>query len=172
MWLLSALGSRLLLVAATRGPGRPGLRRYRQGGLACLASDRARGQGAGRAEITGSREGAKPRSSDGKKTIFRQSPRATLVEPFLGKGHPGSQPSSARRARLPGKRSGSGGRSGLRARWNGNRNVRILRAVALRNDRGFLLLLADNYNHKTNDPTAETQSAQRTHRDFFSRAIR
>ena len=31
---------------------------------------------------------------------------------------------------------------------------------------GSLLLLADNYNHTTNDFTTETQSAQRTHRDF------
>jgi len=35
------------LLAAAYGPGRPGLRRYRQGGLACLTSDRARGQEAG-----------------------------------------------------------------------------------------------------------------------------
>jgi hypothetical protein len=32
---------------------------------------------------------------------------------------------------------------------------------------GFLLLLAENYNQTTNDPTTETQSAQRTHRDFL-----
>ena len=63
----------------------------RQGGLACLTSAHIRGQGAGRAEITGSREGAKPRSSDEKRTIFRQSPWAASVEPFLGKGHPGPQ---------------------------------------------------------------------------------
>jgi hypothetical protein len=35
---------------------------------------------------------------------------------------------------------------------------------------GSLLLLTDNYNHTTNDPTTETQSARRTHRDF-SQAI-
>jgi len=46
-------------VAAARGPGRPGLRRCRLGELACLTSDRAGGQGASRAEITGSREAAK-----------------------------------------------------------------------------------------------------------------
>ena len=40
--------------------------------------------------ITNSREGAKPRSSDEKSTIFRQSPRAASVESFLGKGHPGT----------------------------------------------------------------------------------
>jgi len=33
---------------------------------------------------------------------------------------------------------------------------------------GSLLLLADNYNHSTDDPTTEAQSAQRTHRDFLS----
>jgi len=30
------------------------------------------------------------------------------------------------------------------------------------------LLLADNYNQTTNDPTTETQSARRTHRDFLA----
>jgi hypothetical protein len=90
-----------------RGPGHPGLLSCCQGGLACLESDPIRGQGAGRAEITGPREGAKPRSSDERRTIFRQSPRAAPVEPFLGKGYPGRQPSSAKRARLPGKRSGT-----------------------------------------------------------------
>jgi len=39
--------------------------------------------------------------------FFRQSPRAAPVGPLAGKGHPGRQPSSARRARLPGKRSGT-----------------------------------------------------------------
>ncbi|MBN1235577.1 MAG: aldo/keto reductase [Methanotrichaceae archaeon] len=37
--------SRLSLVADARGPGRPGLLQCRQGGLACLASARARGGG-------------------------------------------------------------------------------------------------------------------------------
>ena len=39
------LGSRLQLVAAARGPGRPSLRRCLQGGLDCLTSARTRGQG-------------------------------------------------------------------------------------------------------------------------------
>ncbi|MCX6673837.1 MAG: hypothetical protein NTY37_08685 [Methanothrix sp.] len=39
------------LVAAAIGPGRPGLRHCCQGGLDCLASDRARGQEA-RAGLT------------------------------------------------------------------------------------------------------------------------
>jgi len=42
-------GSRLRSWPAVRGPGRPGLLRGRQGGLACLASDRAREQEVGRA---------------------------------------------------------------------------------------------------------------------------
>jgi hypothetical protein len=33
---------------------------------------------------------------------------------------------------------------------------------------GSSLLLADNYNHTTNGPTTEAQSAQRTHRDFLA----
>jgi hypothetical protein len=60
------------------------------------------GQGSSRAEVTGSSEGAKPRSSYEKRTFFPKSPRSASVEPFLGKGHPGPQPSFARRARLPG----------------------------------------------------------------------
>jgi len=35
---------------------------------------------------------------------------------------------------------------------------------------GLLLILADNYNLTTNDPTTESQSAQRTHRDFFGKS--
>jgi hypothetical protein len=53
------------------------------------------------------REAAKPRSSDERRTIFRQSPRAAPVGPFAGNGHPGRQPSSAGRVRLPSKRSGA-----------------------------------------------------------------
>ena len=36
---------------------------------------------------------------------------------------------------------------------------------------GLLLILADNYNLTTNNPTTEAQSAQRTHRDFFGRGF-
>ena len=41
--------SRLSLVGAAFGPGRPGLQRCCQGGLDCVASDRVRGQEAERA---------------------------------------------------------------------------------------------------------------------------
>jgi len=93
-------------------------------GVAALSPGRAglpgkrshSGQGAGRAEITGSREGAKPRSSDEKRTIFRQSPRAASVEPFLGKGHPSLATAVAHQAG-PFARTRSGGeedRSDLR----------------------------------------------------------
>ena len=69
----------------------------------------------GRPMITNSREGAKPRSSDERRTIFRQSSRAASVESFLGKGHPGTMAPSARRARMCTRsHSGAGGRSGLR----------------------------------------------------------
>jgi len=37
----------------------------------------------------------------------------------------------------------------------------------LGNDGSLPILLADNYNRTTNDPTTKTQSAQRTHRDDF-----
>ena len=52
--------ARLSFVAAARGPGLGCA--ARQGGLACLAG--TGGQEARRAKTTGSREGAKPRSSD------------------------------------------------------------------------------------------------------------
>jgi hypothetical protein len=86
-----------------RGPGRPGLRRCRQGGLDCLTSARVRGQG---------------------------------------------------------------GRSGLRTRCACLRTGRFsgARDWAF----GSPLLLADNYNHTTNDPTTEAQSAQRNVHDFRS----
>jgi len=58
----AVLGSRLLLVAAARGPGRPGLRRCRKGGLDCLAI--ARVQGAGGPVGPGSRAHAKARSRE------------------------------------------------------------------------------------------------------------
>ena len=65
LWTLLALG----WLAGARHPGLVALwvaaRRARS-----PASDRARGQEAGRAEITGSREGAKPRSSDERRTIL------------------------------------------------------------------------------------------------------
>ena len=84
-------------------------------GIAAMSSGRAglpgkrscSGAGGRLGRDAGSREGAKPRSSDERRTIFRQGPRAAPVEPFLDKGHSGRQSSSARRARLPGKRSGA-----------------------------------------------------------------
>ena len=68
------------------------------------------------------------------------------------------------------KRSCPGGqetRSGLRARraclWQGQFSGRRI----FGNSGRLLIILADNYNQTTNDPTTETQSAQRTHRDFL-----
>jgi len=78
-------------------------------GLAAMSQGRAGlpgnrscpgGRRPGRAEITGSREGAKPRRFDENRTNFCQGPRAASVEPLAGKGHPGPQPPSARRARM------------------------------------------------------------------------
>ena len=69
--------------AAARGrrpwAGPSGLAGMLLGRLDCLTTARIRGRGAGRAGITGSREGAKPRSLDEKRTTFHQSPRAALV---------------------------------------------------------------------------------------------
>jgi len=63
----------------------------------------------------------------------------------------------------------AGGRSGMRAGWC----LPPEKAVFLVQDWesnafGLLLILADNYNLTTNNFTTETQSAQRTHRDFLA----
>jgi len=54
-----AAGARVpaALLAAACGPGRPGLLLCRQGGLACLASSRARGQEAGRFGLQSGKNG-------------------------------------------------------------------------------------------------------------------
>ena len=85
----------------------------------------------------------------------------------------GQDSSKARRARMHASRLALGGRGpvgpkgqvvpasgegGFSGRW------------VLGNNGRLLIILADNYNHTTNDPTTEAQSAQRTHRDF-SKAI-
>ncbi len=167
MRLLSAPLVRLLLVTVACGLGRSGLRRCRLGGLACLARDRAQGP-----VVPRSRAHAKARSREAlmrKGQFFRQSHRAASVEPLAGKGHLVPRPMSARQVLLPDKRSGSGGQSGLGVRcaffWQGQSSwAQNLESNAF----GSLLLLADNYNHTTNDPTTEAQSAQRTHRDYLA----
>jgi hypothetical protein len=59
-------------------------------------------------------KGGKQRRSGERRTIFRQLLRAAPNDPVFDKGHPGRQPPSARRARLPGKRSGAwAGRAAL-----------------------------------------------------------
>jgi len=63
--------------------------------------------GTGRAEITGSREGAKLRNCDKKRIIFRLRPRAASVVPLAGQGQPGPQTPSSRRARAQ-EREGAG----------------------------------------------------------------
>jgi hypothetical protein len=117
-------------------------------GLACLKGALSRGREDDWAEITGSREGAKPRSSDEKRTIFRHE----------WAGPSGLAALSSGWAWLPSKRSYSGVQEASRAWESGLES----------NAFGSLLLLADNYNHTTNDPTTEAQSAQRTHRDFLA----
>jgi hypothetical protein len=62
--------------------------------------------------------------------------------------------------------SGAGSRSGLRARESRAGVDSFSGGLDFGNGGISLLLLADNYNHTTNDFTTETQSAQRTHRDF------
>ena len=66
---------------------------------------------------------------------------------------------SSGRAGYPGKRSdkGAGGRSGLRARRRMPSVRAVFRALDFGNDNDSPLLLADNYNHTTNDPTTETR---------------
>jgi len=147
-------------VAAVRGPGRPGLRRCCQGGLACPAIARTHELEAGRAKITGSREDAKFRLE---KNNFLPGPSGRAGGAARRQGPSGA--TAVIRQAGPAARQafgGTGGRSGLRARrgWS--------QANETGNDGGSLLLLEENYNQTTNDLTTEAQSAQRTHRDFLA----
>jgi hypothetical protein len=66
--------------------------------------------------------------------------------------------------------SGAGGWSGLRVRWRCRSDKAAFPGAGFWESKAFgflLLLLAENYNQTTNDPTTETQSAQRTHRDVL-----
>jgi len=61
----------------------------------------------------------------------------------------------------------AGGRLGLRARWCLPPEKAVLPVQDWKSNAFHLLLiLNDNYNLTTNNFTTETQSAQRTHRDF------
>jgi len=63
----------------------------------------------------------------------------------------------------------AGARSGLRAMCAGLRQGQFSGARDWdSNAFGLLLLLADNYNHATDDTTTEAQSTRRTHRDFLA----
>jgi hypothetical protein len=115
-----------------------------------------------RVEITSSREGTKPRSSDEKRTIFRQSPRAASVESFLGKGHPRTMAPSARRARMCSRsHSGAGGRLGLRARWSWTPAEGAFPGLDFGKRSPFL-----NYNLAATGQPQSAQSSQRTHKEI------
>jgi hypothetical protein len=61
----------------------------------------------------------------------------------------------------------AGGRSGLRGGWRLPPEKAVFQVKDWeRNAFGLLLILSYNYNLTTNNFTTETQSAQRTHRDF------
>ena len=81
----------------------------------------------------------------------------------VGPGHPG-----LRRYRQGEQEAGRDGEPGVLASGLG---VFPWRGIGEAMPFGSPLLLTDNYNHTTNDPTTEAQSAQRTHRDFFGREI-
>jgi len=80
------LVARLTFVAAC-GPGPSGLGAMSQGRAALPGEQSC--SGPGRAEITGSREGAKPRRFDESRINFCQCPWTASVEPVAGQGHPG-----------------------------------------------------------------------------------
>jgi hypothetical protein len=104
--------------------------------------------------------------------IFRHCPRAAPAGPFLDKGHPGRQPSSARRARLPGKRSCKGGdRRLVRPKGDGAcfRDGQLFRGLDFRGDVGSLLLLADNYNRATTGHHRGTERTEDAQRLFWQR---
>ncbi len=82
------------------------------------------------------------------------------MEPFLGKGHPEPLPPSARRARLPGKRSGSGGRSSqgarracLRQEQSSGRGI----GETMSSVRYYYQLIIISSNYEPNHRGAETQ---------------
>ncbi len=107
------------------GPGRPGLGRCRPGGLDCLASARIRGKRHGRADIRGSREGAEPRSSDKKRTIFARvlvPRRWSHSQARAIRGHirrlPGGPACTAARARVWGT-GGAGALASRQRRFSG-----------------------------------------------------
>jgi len=137
------------------GAGPSGLR-CRQGELACLAG--TRGQEAGRAKITDSREGAKPRSSEEKKDNFSPEPSGRAGG-AVSRQRPSGATAVVRQAGPAARQAlgGTGDRSGLGARrgWS--------QANETGNDGGPLLLLAENYNQTTNDLTTEAQR-HRAHR--------
>jgi hypothetical protein len=58
----------------------------------------------------------------------------------------------------------------LRGQGNGSRPVQLYGAGL--EDDGLLLLLAGNYDLKTNDFIKQSQSAQRMHEDFLRRGFR
>jgi hypothetical protein len=127
--------------AAARGPGRPGLRRCRQRG-AGLPGERSF-SGAGRTEITGSREGAKPRSFDERRTFFPRALGPSRWSPSQAEAilcHSRRPPGGLACTRA-GSCSGAGGRSGLRSGEVGSRSAAFLRRF-FRNDGNWQLLLA------------------------------
>jgi len=86
--------------------------------LACPAGDRVRWQGGGRAEITGSREGAKPRRTD-ERMIILATPYRVPPQPMThgrspsrpgspGSGGPGARGCRRHRSRAREPRAGGG----------------------------------------------------------------
>jgi hypothetical protein len=143
------------LAAAARGPCRPRLRLCRwAGGIAwrAIALGRIRaGQDHGR---TGQHEAAKLRHE---LTDFRQEPSGRAVGPSEGKGQPGPQPPSARRARMHAHGLALGCREGregqLASGW-----AAFPGGWTFGNDSDLRSLLADNYNQAA---TGQPQKARR-----------
>ncbi len=113
---------------------------------------------ADRAEITGSREGAKPRRSDERRTIFRHS--ASRAGGVVSR----QRPSGATDVVRPG---GSGCQASARARWAG---VSSFAGTGLGIDAfGWLLLFADIYNRTTTGHHRVTERTEDAPRLFLQR---
>ena len=107
----------------------------------------------------------------GKETILEELPHLILCAPGSAVRWASVLSAVVRAGCLLGKRSYSGRRSpvGTEGLVRLPPDWAFFRARDWRSNAfGSPLLLADNYNHTTNDPTIEAQSAQRTHRDFFA----
>jgi len=147
-----------LTILADRGQASPGPRSWPAARLGCAA---CRGVMACLVTGTGVLEDRRAKTTGSRARRYRRE--VPIREGQLWAAAPSARPGPPARAQAQeaGRASGSGG--------DGGRISLLFWGAGFWESKafGFLLLLAENYNQTTNDPTTETQSAQRTHRDFL-----